>query len=226
MGNKGKTRVLWLGGLLLLQVVMTLVAMVWEGARLAAGPLFALLILQVITTVVLIGLSKRAEKQPDLEGDFPELLSPKWMQSMLAHECKRAVREFVPLTMMGVIPAGKIDRKQQEVLGEVIRGQLLRSGDMICAEPSGDLTILLPATNEAVKGLAQRCLEEIEACSRIGSDVRIVVCTFQPSSDLDVNKVSAAMNRLREQVNKQAAGSLICEVEQFEEELPGPTYLM
>ncbi len=116
-------------------------------------------------------------------------------------ECRRAVREFSPLTLMMIRidhyddylehygpDAGDILIQQ---IAEQLRGSVGRPGDMIARLDGALFGFILPSTNELVAQLAERCTDTIselaiphdnnEATAEKVVSVSIGVATLQPS---------------------------------------------
>ncbi|QEW06282.1 nucleotidyl cyclase domain-containing protein [Nitrincola iocasae] len=107
----------------------------------------------------------------------------------LDNECRRAVREFTPLTLMQLdiqlldsdLEFSAVLRQAAEILGH----QLSRPGDQLgrCAEQQ--LALLLPATNEHAGSFAERCYQAVlEAFAPGQIQLTLGACTFQPTAAL------------------------------------------
>lgn len=107
----------------------------------------------------------------------------------LDNECRRAVREFTPLTLMK-LDIQLLDSHMEittvlKRTAEILNHQLSRPGDQLgrCAE--GQLALLLPATNEHAGSFAERCHQAVLDAFKPGQiQLTLGACTFQPTAAL------------------------------------------
>jgi GGDEF domain-containing protein len=107
----------------------------------------------------------------------------------LDNECRRAVREFTPLTLMKLDIQLLDDRAELSfVLKEtaaVLSQQLSRPGDQLGRCSEQQLALLLPATNEHAGSFAERCHQAVLAAFEPGQiQLTLGACTFQPTAAL------------------------------------------
>ena len=117
-------------------------------------------------------------------------------------ECRRAVRDFSPLSMMVV----EIDQYSELVtsygkegaevtlqkIAMELKSCVTRPGDLIARTDDHQFSFILPSTNEMVTYLAERCLQAVETLqlphdsSSVASVISISagLVTLQPSKDL------------------------------------------
>ncbi|WP_160173764.1 GGDEF domain-containing protein [Nitrincola sp. A-D6] len=107
----------------------------------------------------------------------------------LDNECRRAVREFTPLTLMKLDIQLLDDQADRSAVlkrvAEILSQQLARPGDQLgrCAEQQ--LALLLPATNEHAGSFAQRCHQAVLDAFEPGQiQFTLGACTFQPTAAL------------------------------------------
>ncbi|WP_417584939.1 GGDEF domain-containing protein [Nitrincola sp.] len=107
----------------------------------------------------------------------------------LDNECRRAVREFTPLTLMKLdiqLLDSELDfstalRQAADILGH----QLSRPGDQLGRCSEQQLALLLPVTNEHAGSFAERCHQAVLAAFEPGQiQLTLGACTFQPTSAL------------------------------------------
>ncbi|MBV0932821.1 nucleotidyl cyclase domain-containing protein [Marinobacterium weihaiense] len=113
-----------------------------------------------------------------------------WYRHMLALECRRAVREFAPLTVLSIHLGDQVRRPQLLELVRVLGEAFSRPGDLVGWHGGRVVGAVLPSTNENAQQLVQRCYDRIrEHESMAELPLRIVAETFQPLGDLCLAKV-------------------------------------
>ncbi|KEA65729.1 Phytochrome-like protein [Marinobacterium lacunae] len=136
---------------------------------------------------------------------------PQWFARVLDTECRRAVRDFTPITLMQLdIKAGDpaLKAMMRVKLAAMLTEEISRPGDLVGIGELGDLQLLLPSTNENAQALAMRCIEN--AASQVESDaieVRLAACTLQPKADLNTRKICDQLDRLLQEVRNEPSGS-------------------
>lgn len=141
-----------------------------------------------------------------VSDDLTGLANERHFNQMLNTECRRAVREFSPLTLM-LINADKLDAEESESsrqklcqVAAVLGGAISRPGDLVARIADNRFALLLPATNEQSPVLAERLCREVRDIGTEGEalSLSIGICTMQPSSLLTAEnilaKVDAALN--------------------------------
>ncbi|MBV1788579.1 hypothetical protein KQ940_10985 [Marinobacterium sp. D7] len=137
---------------------------------------------------------------------------PGWFSRVLETECRRAVREFTPITLMQLeIQCGDpaVKAASRVRLASMLTDEISRPGDLVGLSEQGDLQLLLPSTNENAEALAKRCIEH--AAKLTGADeveVRLAGCTLQPKSDLTPEKVNHQLSLRLEEVRAKSSGSV------------------
>ena len=130
-----------------------------------------------------------------------------WYRHMLALECRRAVREFTPLTVMRISLGDNPRRKHLLEVIRVLSEELSRPGDLLGWEQDADLGAVLPCTNEHARQLAERCYRNIRKhSSNPELDVWLVAQTYQPRGDLNLHKVSQHLEQRMQQARQEAPG--------------------
>ncbi|RTE66377.1 GGDEF domain-containing protein [Amphritea opalescens] len=127
------------------------------------------------------------------------LINSRHFNRVLSTECRRAVREFSPLTLM-IIAVDKPDDESAEAITDqqlcqvagVLKGAISRPGDRVARIAAKQFALLLPSTNEQSPMLAQRLCEDIsqiEPAHRLR--VSIGTSTLQPSAQLTAESIMA-----------------------------------
>lgn len=145
---------------------------------------------------------------------------PEWFGRALTTECRRAVREFTPLTLM------RFDLKCPDPvtlaacrvrLALMLTDEVSRPGDLVGLNERGEIELLLPSTNEQAERLAERCVANaVRLLGRENTEVRLVGCTLQPSADLSPERVRGQLLRLLDEVRTQPPGSYVYRAESVE----------
>lgn len=129
------------------------------------------------------------------------LANGRHFNQVLSTECRRAVREFSPLTLMLIaldkleaeqLPDGFSDQ-QACLVAEVLKSAISRPGDLVARIDSSRFAMLLPATNEQSPVLADRLCRDINDIELAGHklSVSIGTSTMQPSAQLTADYILA-----------------------------------
>jgi diguanylate cyclase (GGDEF)-like protein len=155
-------------------------------------------------------------------------------------ECRRAVRDFSPLSMMVV----EIDHYAELVesygkegaevslqkVAQELQACVTRPGDLIARTDDHQFAFILPSTNEMVTFLADRCLKAIDELqlphesSAISSIITISVglTTLQPSRELTPERLFNVASEQLEKAQDSGGNQYISFAEHGLE--PGVTY--
>lgn len=176
-----------------------------------------LLFLLVRVRAIISAQSKRIEDlehslitQRVIDPDTGAAL-PEWFSQAISTECRRAVREFAPLTMMqfdlrGPDPVTLASARVRLV--SMLTEEVSRPGDLVGLSQYGEIELLLPNTNEQAERLAEHCIATADRLlSAQGIEVRLAGCTLQPRAELTPEKVKEHLKRQLEEVSGQPAGS-------------------
>ncbi|MBR9829653.1 MAG: hypothetical protein GYB41_13595 [Oceanospirillales bacterium] len=118
-----------------------------------------------------------------------------WYHHMLALECRRAVREFSPLTVLCIDLGEKVERRHLLELVRVLGEEFSRPGDLIGWNADRAIGAVLPSTNENANQLVIRCFERIKGHEATADlPLHIVGKTFQPRGDLNLGKVQQQLD--------------------------------
>lgn len=173
------------------------------------------LLLLIGTAILLFMLQNRSMTAAVTRAQEPVLaLDPDtgiatehWYRHMLALECRRAVREFTPLTVMRISLGEQPRRRQLLEVIRVLSEELSRPGDLIGWERGADLGAVLPCTNENARQLTERCYRNIrEHSSDPELTVWLVAQTYQPRGDLNLHKVSEHLEQRMVQARQEEPG--------------------
>jgi hypothetical protein len=199
--------------LLLLLNMLTLALI--AGGQYGTGVVVLQLVLLAGTAALLFMLRNRSMTAAVTHAQEPVLaLDPNtgiatenWFRHMLALECRRAVREFAPLTVMRISLGDQVQREHLLEVIRVLSEELSRPGDLIGWETGSDLGAVLPCTNEHAEQLTERCYRHIrEHSSNPDLPVWLVAQTYQPRGDLNLAKVSRQLEQRMQQARQDAPG--------------------
>jgi hypothetical protein len=179
------------GALLLFNLLM--LALLAAGEH-GAGVVALQLLLLIGTAALLFLLRNRSMTTAVTRAQQPVLaLDPNtgiateyWYRHMLALECRRAVREFTPLTVMRISLGDHVKREQLLEVIRILSEELSRPGDLVGWETGSDLGAVLPGTNEHAKQLTERCYQHLcEHSTNPELSIWLVARTYQPRGDLN-----------------------------------------
>ncbi|WP_372833909.1 diguanylate cyclase domain-containing protein, partial [Pontibacterium sp.] len=161
--------------------------------------------------------------------------------NVTANECRRAVREFSPLSMMLV----ELDyfehylhhhgEKAADVclkaVSDDLRKRISRPGDLAVRFDNERFALLLPSTNEQVEQLAAQCCEDIRqlaiphTTSAVSDVVTVTigVATLQPSRLLTPERLIEASEKALYDAQKAGRNQFIATAENASD-LPSVTY--
>jgi len=162
----------------------------------------------------------QAEMQRQLPVDSDTgAISQAWFRRTLEQECRRAMREFSPVSVMHLIPVNPKHTLQQKNLVDELSQRMTRPGDIVALDTTRGLWLLLPATNEAVSGFAERVFNLI---NQLTEGSHLICYTFQPMADLSPIKVSDIFDQLESELEANTQAQLRCASEGFD--MPSVTY--
>ncbi len=142
-----------------------------------------------------------------------------WFRAMLEQECRRAIREFTPITIIKLLPINRKDSLHNAEYVELLKERMTRPGDLVALDVAEGLILLLPSTNEAVVKFAERLFQVINDQH---SGTHLFGYTFQPVSDLNSAKVSDILSQLQDNLPDSPKPQLKIESEGFD--MPNVTY--
>lgn len=210
-------------GLLLTVTVLVLVALGLP--QHSTGLLMAAL--AVAISALMLIRSQRSlveEMQADLQRQLPidsetGATTFLWFQRMLEQECRRAMREFSPVSLIRILPMGSDQDLHQKALIDELQKRMTRPGDLVALDNERGLWLLLPATNEAVSGFAERMFQMV---NQHYQSSHLICYTFQPTADLNHLKVTDVFSQLERELDNEPQAKLRCESEGFD--MPSVTY--
>ncbi|WP_432473217.1 GGDEF domain-containing protein [Amphritea sp. HPY] len=162
---------------------------------------------------------KQKLDQASIIDDETGLINRRYFDTQLNTECRRAVREFSPLTLLLI----EIDPVENEHITEsfpaecvahisdLLKTAISRPGDVAARFDQRSFALLLPATNEQSPVLADRLCEqarEIEL-SEQNLSISIGICTMQPSALLSSKTILLTTQKALEKARKQG-GDQVC----------------
>ena len=161
--------------------------------------------------------------------------------NVTANECRRAVREFSPLSMMLVEldyfehylhqHGEKAADKCLKAVSDDLRKRISRPGDLAVRFDNERFAMLLPSTNEQVAQLAAQCCEDIRqlaiphTTSAVSDVVTVTigVATLQPSRLLTPERLIEASEKALYDAQKAGRDQFIASAENASD-LPSVTY--
>lgn len=137
---------------------------------------------------------------------------------LLSSECRRAVREFTPLTFMklDVLKLNEETLSDQELkqVAEILRQRLSRPGDQLGRCGEHQLCLLLPSTNEHAGVFAKSCHQAVkEAFDSDGFQFTLAACTFQPTASLSADMATDLIRETLEKALKDSPGEVLFHAE-------------
>ncbi|MDI3323509.1 diguanylate cyclase [Pontibacterium granulatum] len=161
--------------------------------------------------------------------------------NVTANECRRAVREFSPLSLM-LIEVDYLDHYRKEKgeaegenclkqIAEDLRKCISRPGDLAVRFDNERFALLLPSTNEQVAQLAARCCADVRSlairhpASAVSDIVTVTigVATMQPSRMLTPERLIEAAEKALYDAQKAGRNQYIASTENVSD-LPSVTY--
>ena len=129
------------------------------------------------------------------------LVNASQFEILLDIECRRAVREFTPLSLMLLEPDSEylndLPEEDHPVMAQLLAKSLqqtvFRPGDVIARISDYRFALLLPATNEQSPQLAERLRQQAAEIVLGGQPMLLSlgVSTMQPSAQLSAEHISA-----------------------------------
>lgn len=169
------------------------------------------------------------------------LFNRPYFEDVMANECRRAVREFTPLTLMLIT----VDyfKNYSETYGpeeaengmvrivDQLKQSVSRPGDLAARYEDEVLAFLLPSTNEQVVQLAERCCDEVRKLAIPHSasaaadtvTVSIGVATMQPSRLLTPERLIGATEQTLLEAKKRGGNQYVASAESVSD-IPSATY--
>lgn len=137
---------------------------------------------------------------------------------LLSSECRRAVREFTPLTLMkldvqhlsGAVPSSE----EIHQIAEILKQRLSRPGDQLGRCGDSQLCLLLPSTNEHAGVFAKVCHQAvIEAFCSSDFQFTLAACTFQPTASLTPEMATDMVNETLVKALSEKPGEVLFHAE-------------
>lgn len=179
-----------------------------------------------ITALMVIRFQRNLmqEMQAEIRRQLPVddttgAISQAWFRRTLEQECRRAMREFSPVSIVHLLPVDPHKSLHQRHLVDELAARMTRPGDLVALDTTRGLWLLLPATNEAVSGFADRIFKLI---NQLEPKVNVLCYTFQPLADLSPIKVADTFDQLEAALELTGEAQLRCESEGFD--MPSVTY--
>lgn len=136
----------------------------------------------------------------------------------LSNECRRAIRDFTPLTLM-MVEIKKLDGSElsSDTFHQIVnslRARLCRPGDQLGYTGGQQLCFLLPSTNENAGVFVNLCHQTLlESFEPSLYQFTLVACTYQPSSNLSAEKAFASINQILVKALNDIPGGVLYQAE-------------
>lgn len=192
------------------------------------------------SSVQMVSLAEQAESRSVIDHSTG-LFNRNYFDELVDNECRRAVREFSPLTMM-LISVDYLKNFQESYgdeaaeqclqrVAQTLKANVSRPGDLVARYDSEQFAFLLPSTNEQVVQLAERCCIAVRelAVEHNASPVddtltvSIGVATMQPSRLLTVERLTDTCTQALYQARKAGGDKYVATVE-GNADIPSATY--
>ncbi|MFN3880700.1 MAG: GGDEF domain-containing protein [Nitrincola lacisaponensis] len=136
----------------------------------------------------------------------------------LDNECRRAVREFTPLTLMcldiRMADGSGLPAEAMREIVAILKHQLSRPGDQLGRYAEQQLGLLLPSTNEHAGSFAERCHQALQQhFESIPVQLTLAACTFQPSASLNGVMAQQLVDETLVQALHEAPGQVLFHAE-------------
>lgn len=136
------------------------------------------------------------------------------LMAQLQTECRRAIREYSPLSLVGVtLNLDAPSERDLKLVSMVLKQLLHRPGDLVYRLDGSTFILLLPSTNERVLEFCERCLNELDKAN-ITVKAKLSVCSFQPSAELNERHVITKLQELIDDNRRQTDQSIMSSIEQ------------
>ncbi len=213
---------------------LNVAALAFAAANGVSVTLVVLLVALLLATLLLmVALRSRSMTQAVTRAQDPVLaLDPNtgiatesWYRHTLALECRRAVREFAPLTVLRLHLGEQVKREHLLELVRVLGEEFSRPGDLIGWEQGEVIGAVLPSTNENARTLVEHCYERVQGHELTAAlSLRIVAKTFQPRGDLSLGKVQQQLEQQLQEALQQSPGVFFAAETSNEPASPGMMY--
>ena len=137
---------------------------------------------------------------------------------LLSSECRRAVREFTPLTLMKLdmrhLNGENPSDEDMHQVADILKQRLSRPGDQLGRCGQSQLCLLLPSTNEHAGVFASMCHQAVND-AYISTDVQftLAACTFQPTANLTPEMASEMVNETLVKALNEKPGEVLFHAE-------------
>lgn len=145
-------------------------------------------------------------------------VSRDWFRHLLDSECRRAVRELTPLTIMRLHVDHATDVIEAPILAQIveqINQMVSRPGDQVGRYDARSIGLLLPSTNEHAGRFADRCVQSLQE-KFAGQGVRFTLAgwTLQPTAELSATRAQEMLNALYDKAVSTSPGQVVYQAEQ------------
>ncbi|WP_271270832.1 GGDEF domain-containing protein [Aliamphritea hakodatensis] len=169
-------------------------------------------------------MSREQIEQASGKDPATGLVNASQFEILLDIECRRAVREFTPLSLILLEPDGEYlnDLPEEDhpvmaqLLAENLQQTVFRPGDVIARISDNRFALLLPATNEQSPQLAERLRQQAAEIILGGQPMLLSlgVSTMQPSAQLSAAHIQQLTEDLLQQAQDNGGNQVSFNTEQ------------
>ncbi|WP_409522682.1 GGDEF domain-containing protein [Nitrincola sp. MINF-07-Sa-05] len=145
-------------------------------------------------------------------------VSREWFRHLLDTECRRAVRELAPLTIMRLhvdLGSEPVNTSLLSQIVEQVNQMISRPGDQVGRYDARSIGLLLPSTNEHAGRFADRCVQLLqEKFGNQGVRFTLAGWTLQPTAELTAIKALERLDALYADAISTSPGQVVYQVEQ------------
>lgn len=146
----------------------------------------------------------------------------------LENECRRAIREFTPLTLVKLhVRPTNTEEDINHTLKQIcdhLHHHLSRPGDQLGRCSENEIGMLLPATNEHAGVFAERCHQSLLEMIQDQDSIKITLaaCTFQPTSILTGEMAEKMVDDILDKALHDTPGGVVYHAQHMDDF--SPTY--
>lgn len=141
-------------------------------------------------------------------------------RQLIDSECRRAVRELTPLTLMRLhvgLPDPALSAECMPAIVDHLTQMISRPGDQVGRYDQSSIGLLLPSTNEHAGRFADRCVQTLqEQFGQRGVRFTLAGLTLQPRAELNLEGATSQLDTLFEDAVSRSPGQVVYQAEQVD----------